>query len=81
MLHMALMSLQSRSHVKTYMVLTRADHLFIHNYTGSPLNIILIVRMGIESIFYYLTPLPIEPHRHMPAYETYVSPVMFNSLC
>ena len=29
---MALMSLRSRSHVKASMVLTRADHLFIHNY-------------------------------------------------
>ena len=26
------MSLRSRSHVKASMVLTRADHLFIHNY-------------------------------------------------
>ena len=38
---MALMSLRSRSHVKAYMVLTRADHLFIHNYIRSLLNIIL----------------------------------------
>ena len=38
---MALMSLRSRSHVKESMVLTRADHLFIHNYIRSLLNNIL----------------------------------------
>ena len=32
---MALMSLQSRSHVKASMVLTRVDQLFIHNYIRS----------------------------------------------
>ena len=32
------MSLQSRSHVKASMVLTRTDHLFIHNYIRSLLN-------------------------------------------
>ena len=35
---MALMSLRSRSHVKASMVLTRADHLFIHNYIILYLN-------------------------------------------
>ena len=35
------MSLRSRSYVKVSMVLTRADHLFIHNYIGSLLNNIL----------------------------------------
>ena len=39
--YMALMSLRSRSHVKASMVLTRADHLFIHNYIRSLLNNIL----------------------------------------
>ena len=29
---MALMSLRSRSHIKVSVVLTRANHLFIHNY-------------------------------------------------
>ena len=38
---MALMSLRSRSIVKAFMVLTRADHLFIHNYIRSLLNNIL----------------------------------------
>ena len=38
---MALMFLQSRYHVKASMVLTRADHLFIHNYIISYLNIML----------------------------------------
>ena len=38
---MALMSLRSRSHVNASMVLTRADHLFIHNYIRSLLNNIL----------------------------------------
>ena len=50
--HMALMSLRSRSHVKASMVLTRADHLFIHNYIRSLLNIILrpilMVRTRLE---------------------------------
>ena len=35
------MYLQSRSHVKASMDLTRANHLFIHNYIRSLLNIIL----------------------------------------
>ena len=39
--HMDLMSLRSRSHVNTPMVLTRADHLFIRNYIRSLLNIML----------------------------------------
>ena len=30
--HLALISLQRRSCVKASMVLTKADHLFIHNY-------------------------------------------------
>ena len=38
---MALMSLRSRYHVKASIVLTRADHLFIHNYIRSLLNNIL----------------------------------------
>ena len=38
---MAIMSLRSRSRVKASMVLTRADHLCIHNYIRSLLNIIL----------------------------------------
>ena len=38
---MALMSVRSHSHVKASMVLTRADHLFIHNYIRSLLNNIL----------------------------------------
>ena len=32
------MSLRSRSHAKASMVLTRADHLFLHNYIRSLLN-------------------------------------------
>ena len=35
------MSLRSLFHVKASNVLTRADHLFIHNYIGSLLNNIL----------------------------------------
>ena len=38
---MDLMSLRSGSHVKASMVLTRADHLFLHNYIRSLLNNIL----------------------------------------
>ena len=49
---MAIMSLRSRSHVKASMVITRADHLFIHNYIRSLLNIILrpilMVNTGFE---------------------------------
>ena len=37
--HMALMSLRSRSRVNTYMVLTRAGHLFMHNYIRSLIDI------------------------------------------
>ena len=58
---MALMSLRSRSHVNASMVLMRADHLCIHNYIRSLLNIILIpmlmVLTGIESEFYSLCDL------------------------
>ena len=36
--HMAFMYLRSRSHVKASVVLTKADHLFIHNYITSLLN-------------------------------------------
>ena len=54
--HMALISLRSSSHVKALQVLTRADHLFTHNYTRSLLNIILryilIVGMRFESTIY-----------------------------
>ena len=39
--HITLMFLRSRYHVKASMVLTRADHLFIHNYIRSLINIIL----------------------------------------
>ena len=38
---MALMYLRIRSHFKASMILTRADHLFIHNYIRSILNNIL----------------------------------------
>ena len=37
------MSLRSRSHVKASMVLTRADHLFIHNYIRSLLRYIIVL--------------------------------------
>ena len=50
------MSLRSHSHVKASMVLTRADHLFIHNYIRSLINIIvrpiLLVRTGLEPAYY-----------------------------
>ena len=39
--NMALMSLRSRSHDKASIVLTRAYHLFIHNYIRVLLNNIL----------------------------------------
>ena len=39
--HMALMYLRSRSHIKPSLVLMSADHLLIHNYIRSILNIIL----------------------------------------
>ena len=38
---MTLISLRSRSHVEASIFLTRADHLFIHNYIRSLLNNIL----------------------------------------
>ena len=56
--YMALMSHRSRSHVKSSMVLTRADHLCIHNYIRSLLNGILIpilmVRTRLVLAFYCL---------------------------
>ena len=56
--HMALISLRSLSHVKASMVLTRADHLFIHNYIRSHINIILrpiiLDRTGLEPASYCL---------------------------
>ena len=52
------MSLRSRYHVNAYMVLTRADYLFIHNYIRSFLNIILrpivMVRTRLEHVSYCL---------------------------
>ena len=52
---MALMSLRSRSRVKASVVLTRADHLLIHNYIRSLLNNILrpilMVRAEFEITF------------------------------
>ena len=46
--HMALISHRIHSHVKASMVLTKADHLFIHNYIRSLLTIIVMVRTGLE---------------------------------
>ena len=55
---MVLMSLRNRSYVKASMVLTRADHLFIHTYIRSLLNIIcrpiLMVRSKHELASYCL---------------------------
>ena len=49
---MAVISLRSRSHVKASIVLTRADHLCIHNYIRSLLNnsvrTMLMVRTRLE---------------------------------
>ena len=56
--HMTLISLRSRSHVKEYIVLMRADHLCIYNYIRSFLNIILrpilLVHAGLKHASYYL---------------------------
>ena len=56
---MALMSLRSYSQVKASVVLMRADHLFIHNYIRSLLNIILrpilMVWKGTVIIYNYIT--------------------------
>ena len=70
---MALMSLRSRSHVKSSVVLTRADHLFINNYIRLLPNIIvrsilIVRRKGLEPTPYYnidcvSDALPTEPHR------------------
>ena len=46
--YMDIMSLRSRSHVKEFMFLTRADHLFIHNY-------IYIYIYNITSKYYFKT--------------------------
>ena len=42
------MSLRSRSHVKASMVLTRADYVSIHNYIGSLLKVISMLRTDIK---------------------------------
>ena len=47
--HMALISLRSRSRVKAYMILTRADNLFIHNHIRSLLNIMLRIIVLVRS--------------------------------
>ena len=51
---MALMSIVIRSHVKASVVLTRADHLFIHNYIRSLLHTIVrpivMVRTRLEPV-------------------------------
>ena len=48
------MSIRSHSHVKASMVLMRADHLYIHNYIRSLLNIILRPIIGpSRTSFYY----------------------------
>ena len=55
--HIAILSFRSSSHVNASMVLTRADHLFIHNYIRSLLHIILrsilmVRRTGLEPASY-----------------------------
>ena len=58
--HMVLiyMSLRSRSHVRAYIVLTKYDHIFIHNYISSLLNIIVIspvfARKWLQSVYGYI---------------------------
>ena len=42
------MYIRSRSHVKASVVLTRAGHLCIHIIIKSLINIIAMVRMGLE---------------------------------
>ena len=48
---MAIMSLRSRSRVKASMVLTRADHLFIHNY-------VFIMLLYISMYMYTMNAIP-----------------------
>ena len=55
---MALISLRSCSHVKASMVLTRVEHLFIHNYIRSLLNIILTPIIDND---YFIIPTVYEP--------------------
>ena len=56
------MSLRSRSHVKASMVLTRANHLFIHNYIRSLINFYIKLINGPDEaqtrvlLFVCLTP-------------------------
>ena len=47
--HMAIISLRNRSRVKASVVITRADHLFIHNYIRSLLNNISCVSDNFAS--------------------------------
>ena len=45
------MSLQSRSHFKTSVVLMRAGHLFIHNYIISLIHIIVRPILYVNMIY------------------------------
>ena len=69
---MALMSLRNHSHVKASVVLTRAEHLCIHNYKRSLLNIILrpilIFRTGLEPASYCLFILRLSELMHTYSY-------------
>ena len=70
---MALISLRVRSHVKEFMVVTRADHLGIHNYIRSLLNIIVrLICINLDGtarnrviLGVCLTPHSNEPHRQL----------------
>ena len=67
--HMDLMSLRIRSRVKASIVLTRGNHLCIHNYIRSLLNIILRpivkVRTGLLTPYWLR---PTEPHKQLYIY-------------
>ena len=66
------MSLRSRSHVKASMVLTRAGHLFIHNYIRSLLNIILKPILMVWTRFEPEPLIPVILVRDLyPMYTTY----------
>ena len=69
------MPLRSRSNVKVSVVLTRADHLCIHNYIRSLLYIIsrpiLTVRRRLEPATYCLGVRRLSQLSHADSYKDY----------
>ena len=86
---MALMSLRSRSHVKASMVLTRADHLFIHNNIRSLLihdfyyrmlrySSLVITLISMLFFLLYITEIYLQTAHHTSPLWNYSYPNLFS---